>query len=211
MLLHIDIFREIIKHIPYQEQLYIRLTCKEINKIPLTIQHISQEPTLREIAYAIYRERRNINIGSKQYRFFLEKNRKRIHVDSYKGNVYYEGKKDGNEPVVKYSLRTPDHIIAYLKNHQINYFYDGYEELKLCRRMIQQRIRQHKLSVSWSEAFMLIMKILVAQLIEKIKDDPFIEIFGNLDITFLKVSHPYEYLPVLEQFIQSGTYECLNF
>ena len=53
MLLPLDIFSEILKHIPYSEQGYLRLTCKSIYTLPLTFKQACSLPSMTEcIAFA---------------------------------------------------------------------------------------------------------------------------------------------------------------
>ena len=48
MLLPLDIFTEILKHIPYSEQGYLRLTCKAIYMLPLTFEQACSIPSMAE-------------------------------------------------------------------------------------------------------------------------------------------------------------------
>lgn len=175
----LDIFKEIIKYIPYSNQGPIRRTCSTIYKIPFTLEQLSEEPTIAEITYSIFDEVKHLS--------------KELYSLTYTNNQFLSVIFTFVHPIKKYKVlqcnsvrsiyNTPKggefnsrkHLYSYLRGYTLRYFdvlivahYDNtFYELKLCKRILQNRLTKHRIiSFCINDTFVLFIKNLLIKVVD---------------------------------------------
>ena len=150
MTLPLDLAPTIMKYIPYADQFRFRMACKRFNSIPLTLEQISDQPTIREIAYYVFFYRPLTQIQYiHQYFFRLKDSVRSIYLDRSMSHIWRSKYKNGK--LVGHDFKSVRGLISYLNGYHLDYLYrksyaSNCFQVILCKQILENRIVCHHLS-----------------------------------------------------------------
>ena len=200
MLLPLDVFGEIIQYMSYSEQGELRKTCKALSKLPITKQQLvnekfikrqlTEEPSITEIINFLFNEHDISKKGTIDLYTFKRGNRdpkELYYVYGYSCPLYITkhktmGPRGRND---KYPTRKPceymfksiEHVESYLGGYKLNYLnkMGSINELKLCKRILDQRMKLYKSHYDSDTIFLIVFKKIIRNMCvtnpENIYDD----------------------------------------